>query len=207
MGREEALDFLTRLAEGIAIMFGSSCETLVHDMSKPGHPVLAIYNGHVSSRECGSTEDIYGNPSNNEVVDMAITQDYINHQVNSIYGKKIKSSTIHMKGDNYSYALGINYDYTQMDMMNTFLNNFMQVDMDLEHAIEDKGKSKIEEMTDRCIQSIGKEVEEMNKQDRLQVIQMLKEQDAFTYQKSVPYVSERLQVSRYTIYKYIQETK
>ena len=45
---------------GIAEMFGSSCETLVHDMGVPTHPILSIYNGHVSGREVGSTLDILG---------------------------------------------------------------------------------------------------------------------------------------------------
>ena len=33
--RDEAFVFLDRLARGIAEMFGSSCETMVHDMSQP----------------------------------------------------------------------------------------------------------------------------------------------------------------------------
>ena len=41
-------------------MFGSTCETLVHDMGVPTHPILSIYNGHVSGREVGSTMDIMG---------------------------------------------------------------------------------------------------------------------------------------------------
>ena len=52
--------FLDRLARGIAEMFGSSCETMVHDMSQPSHPILSIYNGHVSGRKVGSTLDILG---------------------------------------------------------------------------------------------------------------------------------------------------
>lgn len=45
MTYEEAFEFLDRTAKGIAQMFGSSCETLVHDMSVPDHPILSIYNG------------------------------------------------------------------------------------------------------------------------------------------------------------------
>ena len=206
MGREEALDFLKRLAECIATMFGDSCETLVHDMSVPSHPVLAIYNGHISGRSIGSTKDIYGNQSGDKWDNIGITQDYINHRVDTINGKKIKSSTIHMQGKDYSYALGINYEYTRLDEINQFISRFIQVDKDLENAIEDKNQNKVEELMNQCIAVIGKEVEEMNKLDRLQVIKMLKEKNAFTYQKSVPYVSKRLQVSRCTIYKYIQET-
>ncbi|MFQ7452261.1 PAS domain-containing protein [Flavonifractor plautii] len=38
MDREEAFEFLDRTARGIAEMFGSTCETLVHDMGTPATP-------------------------------------------------------------------------------------------------------------------------------------------------------------------------
>ena len=55
MNRDEAFEFLDRTARGIAETFGSNCETLVHDMSIPSHPILVIYNGHISGRSAGST--------------------------------------------------------------------------------------------------------------------------------------------------------
>ena len=60
MTRDQAFEFLDRTARGIAEMFGSSCETLVHDMGVPTHPILSIYNNHVSGRTVGSTQDILG---------------------------------------------------------------------------------------------------------------------------------------------------
>ena len=50
MTKDEAFEFLDRTARGIAEMFGTSCETLVHDMGNPKHPILSIYNGQVSGR-------------------------------------------------------------------------------------------------------------------------------------------------------------
>ena len=41
MTRDEAFEFLDRTARGIAETFGSSCETLVHDMGLPSHPIPA----------------------------------------------------------------------------------------------------------------------------------------------------------------------
>lgn len=46
--KEQALDNLKRTARAIATTFGSTCETLIHDMSKPGYPILTIYNAQVS---------------------------------------------------------------------------------------------------------------------------------------------------------------
>ena len=76
MDREEAFEFLDRTARGIAEMFGSTCETLVHDMGDPSHPILSIYNGHVSGRTVGSTLDILGTAK--ELDEDALVTDFVN---------------------------------------------------------------------------------------------------------------------------------
>ena len=42
--------------------------------------------------------------------------------------------------------------------------------------------------------------------DRIALVERLRQQNAFAFQKAVPFVSEKLGVSRYTIYKYLRET-
>ena len=91
MTREEAFEFLDRTARGIAEMFGSSCETLVHDMGVPNHPILSIYNGHVSGREVGSTMDIMG--IGLELDEQAATTDQVNLAATTPDGRQTKSST------------------------------------------------------------------------------------------------------------------
>ena len=107
MTRDEAFEFLDRTARGIAETFGSSCETLVHDMGLPSHPILSIYNGHVSGREVGSTVDILGN--SRELDDDALKTDFVNLYATTPSGKQIKSSTFHLIGEDYNLALGINF--------------------------------------------------------------------------------------------------
>ena len=60
MDKEAMLVLLTGLAKGIAQTFGTNCETLIQDLSVRTHPILAIFNGHVTHREVGSTEDVFG---------------------------------------------------------------------------------------------------------------------------------------------------
>ena len=96
MTREEAFEFLDRAARGIAEMFGSSCETLVHDMGVPSHPILSIYNGHVSGRTVGSTLDILG--TDRELEPEARTSDQVNLYATTPSGAQIKSSTFHLIG-------------------------------------------------------------------------------------------------------------
>ena len=96
MDREEAFEFLDRTARGIAEMFGSTCETLVHDMGDPSHPILSIYNGHVSGRTVGSTLDILGTAK--ELDEDALVTDFVNLYATTPSGQQIKSSTFTSSG-------------------------------------------------------------------------------------------------------------
>ena len=119
MTYEEAFEFLDRTAKGIAQMFGSSCETLVHDMSVPDHPILSIYNGHVSGRAVGSTMDIMG--VGQDLDEEARKSDFVNLYATTPAGQQIKSSTFHMMSDEYDLALGINFDYSSLVFANRIL--------------------------------------------------------------------------------------
>ena len=203
MNREEALEFLDRTARGIAEMFGSSCETLVHDMEDPKHPILAIYNGHVSGRSVGSTLDILGTAK--ELDATALVTDFVNLAATTPSGRQIKSSTFHLIGDGYNLALGINFDYTSLAYANRTLVDLMNAEADLQSAMWQGGDGRLADIFDECLAAVGKPVSALNKQDRMKVIALLDQKNAFSFRKSVPFVSRRLQVSRYTVYKYLGE--
>ena len=203
MNREEAFEFLDRTAKGIAEMFGSSCETLVHDMGDPRHPILSIYNGHVSGRTVGSTMDILGTAR--ELDDAALITDFVNLYATTPSGQQIKSSTFHLIGENYNLALGINFDYTALVYANRTLVDLMSAKADLRSAMWQGGDAQLSELLDECLSAVGKPVGALNKRDRMKIIALLDQKNAFSYRKSVPFVARRLQVSRYTVYKYLGE--
>ena len=204
MNRDQAFEFLDRTAQGIAEMFGSSCETLVHDMGVPTHPILSIYNGHVSGREVGSTMDIMG--IGLELDEQASTTDQVNLAATTPDGRQTKSSTFHMIGEDYNLALGINFDYTSLVFANRILVDLMSAQSDLQSALWQEGDSRqLADLFDHCLASLGKPEETQTKKDRMRLVTMLEQRNAFSYRKSVPYVAKHLGVSRYTIYKYLGE--
>lgn len=203
MKREEALEFLDRTARGIAEMFGSSCETLVHDMGDPKHPILSIYNGHVSGRSVGSTMDILGTAK--ELDATALVTDFVNLAATTPSGRQIKSSTFHLIGEGYNLALGINFDYTSLAYANRTLVDLMNAEADLQSAMWQGGDGRLADIFDECLAVVGKPVTDLNKKDRMKIIALLDQKNAFSFRKSVPFVSRRLQVSRYTVYKYLGE--
>ena len=204
MNREEMLTFLKNEARGIAMMFGPNCETLVHDMTRPGHPILAIYNGSVTDRDVGSTADIFGDIGDYDET-IYKNKDYTNQMVLSRDGRTLKSTTFNVVGDDFHFALGINLDITNMVRATQMLTEMTATSGDLQQTLMQDARSQLEELLRECISAVGKEPEVMKKTDRMRIIRMLYKRRAFTYQKSVAIVAERLNVSRYTVYKYMHE--
>lgn len=203
MTRDEAFEFLDRAARGIAEMFGSSCETLVHDMGVPTHPILSIYNGHVSGRGVGSTLDILGTAR--ELDHEARASDQVNLYATTPSGQQIKSSTFHLIGGDYNLALGVNFDYTSLVYANRILVDLMSAEADLKTALWQGGDSALTDLFEECLAALGKPVDALSKADRLKLVAMMEQKNAFSYRKSVPFVARRLGVSRYTVYKYLDE--
>ncbi|MGI6343505.1 MAG: helix-turn-helix transcriptional regulator [Bacillota bacterium] len=205
MDKDEVFRLLCDLAEGIAGMFGRNCETLIQDLSVPSHPILAIYNGHVSGREVGSTVDIFGNEHCDE--DSIIFEEH-SHHVNHLVirnGQKIKSTTFHVKGKDFFYGFGINYDFTAAVAAQVLLEDLANVGPFLESALASKDNpNHLEKVVESCVNLMGIPVEKMKKADRVNLVALLKKEHAFDFQKSVPFVAEKLGVSRYTIYNYLK---
>lgn len=200
MTHNEAFEMLDRLAKGIAEMFGSNCETVINDLADPLHPILAIYNGHVSGRSVGSTQDVTGVEQ-----DLYLDKDVVNLLAVTPTGQQTKSSTFSIKGEDYHLGLGINYDFTPLAYANRVLLDLMHTEVDFHSALYKSKDTGIGELFDAAVLRAGKPTREMNKADRLRVVEHLKELDAFSYRRAVPYVASHLGVSRYTIYKYLDE--
>ena len=131
--------------------------------------------------------------------------DFVNLYATTPSGQQIKSSTFHLIGEDYDLALGINYDFTSLVFANRVLLDLMSADADLQSAMWRGGEDRLGELFDECLAAIGKPVSALSKADRLRLIALLDQKAAFSFRKSVPYVSQRLGVSRYTVYKYLNE--
>lgn len=206
MTKEQALEFLSRLAQAIALMFGGNCEVLVHEMHGSRIVTVAIFNGHVSGRTVGSTLSIYGKDTAADGEgEFDLEADYLNQLVVTPSGKNLKSTTVHFRGPDYHYALGINYDITVMNQMRHLLDNFTSAEGELYTSLTGETQPGLDTLFDACLEVVNKPVEQMKKADRLTMVRLLREKGAFQMQKCVPYVADRMGVSKYTIYNYLNE--
>ncbi len=200
MNNEEALRFLNRLAAGIAGMFGNSCETLIHDMNNKKHSIVAIYHGEVTKRKIGDSLSILGIK---EVDEFFEGKDIVNCLGKTKEGRLLKTSTFHLCGEDYHYALGINYDYTNLELAKAAIKELTEVGLPIEDELYPAG-NLLQDIFDECLKVVGKPVAMLTREDRNKMIELLMERGAFNFTKGIPMIAEKLNISRYTIYKYLR---
>lgn len=206
MTKEGALDFLKRISDGLAEMFGESCEVVIHDMDNFDSSIIYIANKQVTQREIGDPLKILGTKN---VEAFFQGSDLVNCKGSSKQNQLLKSSTFHLKGEGYHYALGINYDYTNVSIAHSFLGDFMKVGGNLNETIERQNSVDyiLEDLYEQAVAQIGKPVPLMHKRERVKLIRYLDEKGAFTIHKSIPIISEKMDISRFTIYNYLKEIR
>jgi len=206
MTRQEALDFLTRQAKGLAETFGECCETVVQEVVGKDMVVRAIFNGHVSGREVGSKVGILGGTLDTSKMDIQdIACDDVNQLVLHPSGKKIKSSDFVLSGEGYIFALGINYDVTLLEQLQTLMGQFLSYNGDLYDTLSKSAGRSQNEIFDSVAKSYPEIQGKISKHRRLKMIEQLDRLNFFDLQKSVPFLAEKLKVSKYTLYKDMSE--
>lgn len=193
------------IAEGIAKTFGSHCEVVVHDLTDVSSSIVAIYNGHVTGREVGSP-----------MTDLGLTilrkgkeEDlFLNYANKSIKGKRIKSSSIMIRDDAGEVVgcLCINIDLTLLSMAGTILNEIVNLHEEKEEESFPQSVTDLEKrMIDRAVEKIGKPIGLMEKNERMEFIRILDEMGLFLIKGTVHNVAQLLDVSKFTIYNYLEK--
>lgn len=209
MTRDEAFELLDRLAQGIALMYGPSCETLVQEIVGKTFHTLSIYNGHVSGRQVGSTLSVYGSDTIADDDDTSFDP-FMDINCDSAHtkdGRRIKSSTWLIRGKNYVMGLGINSDVTELARAADLLAGMAEVGGELREslysspAVSEDADSLVEE----CLRNLGKPAESLSKTEKVELVRMLSERGFFDYQRSAPALAKRLGISKSTVYNYLKE--
>ena len=205
---KEQAPFLKQLAKGLAVQFGPKCEVAVHDLTGgPESTIIAIENGHVTGRRIGDgasriVMQALQNPD--------VAEDNIGYLTRTQDGHLLRSSSIYMRDENGRPValISINYDFTEINLANSILNQFMGVKSDnpAENSI-DTIFSNVEDMLDRLMEEsvvfAGKPVALMNKEDKVKAIRYLDKKGAFLIKKSGDKAARFFGISKYTLYNYL----
>lgn len=206
---DEQLAFLTQIAKALAGQFGEDCEVVIHKIqgNDLNSSIVSIENGHVSSRKLGD------GPS--QIVLEALKKDpktltdKINYLTRTHAGHILKSSTVYLKNDagELDAIFSINHDITNLIVAEGALKTLTSIEEPEEIRDPDYIPKNVNELLDDLIEEsikiIGKPVPLMTKEDKIKSIQFLNDKGAFLVTKSGDKIANYFNISKYTLYSYI----
>jgi predicted transcriptional regulator YheO len=219
------------LVDALAATFGRDCEVVLHDVSDLTSSVIAIANGHVTNRGLGApatdllvsimehadtahpeaTRPETGTEDATKSVTAADAR--MNYHSHTEDGRLLKCTTIPVRdgGGEIIGALCINYDLTRVQVATSVIEDLSHVEATevagTEEAFPRDASSFLQVMIDQALSRLSKPVALLTKKDNLEVIRELDENDIFSIKHAVETIARRLNVSRYTIYNYIDEVR
>ena len=205
---EDNFELLYGIGQCIAEQFGPNCEVVLHDLTRPYEStIVAIWNGHVTGREVGGGGTDVGLKILKGTSQPEDTYNYINSTKS---GQILRSSSKYIKDKegNVVGSLCINFDITDLlkgQNALSYLTNYGS-----NHHNKEVFTSNIDELLDEMIydavSTTGKEVNQLTKEEKVEVVKYLDEKGAFLIKKSAERVADFLGITRFTIYNYLKLT-
>ncbi|MDY3281110.1 helix-turn-helix transcriptional regulator [Dysosmobacter sp.] len=194
------------MADGIAAQFGSSCEVVIHDLSRhPDHTIVYIVNGHVSGRKVGdgASQVVLEQMERGE----ADPKDHLGYLTRTPDGKILKSSTLYIRNakGKVGAILSINFDISRLLMVEGAVRDLVSTKQP--EQAEPEKIVNINDVLDDLIQQsvalVGKPAALMTKEDKVKAIRFLNQNGAFLVTRSGDKIARYFGISKYTLYSYI----
>lgn len=209
---------LIPIVKTIGLMFGKNCEVVLHDFSGPKNSIIEIENGHVTGRKVGDPITDFAlvalkNGGFGEQKDDKV----LNYKTKTKDGKIIKSCSVLVKDENDAIVgcLCLNYDMTAHLMFEKLLNGFCNMagtnakdeNLKPEETFATDVSEVLENIMSKAIEEINIPVSLMQKEENLRVVEIVDEKGGFMIKGSIDQMAKKLNVSRFTIYNYLEEVK
>ncbi len=211
MENNERIDMLKNIAKGISLQFGEKCEVVVHDLTKDyDSTIVHIENGYISGRhpgDCASNIVLEQLESIKEDSLNKAIQDKYNYLTQTKDGRILKSSSIFIKdGEGKPCCiLGINFDITDFLMAESIIGSFTNssANKEIKEIIPSNVNDLLDILINESYEYVGKPVAAMSKEDKVRAIKYLEQKGAFLIKKSGDKISKFFDISKYTLYNYL----
>ncbi|HXF04110.1 MAG TPA: helix-turn-helix transcriptional regulator [Blastocatellia bacterium] len=204
--KKQLLTFLTSLVEALGKALGPNCEIVLHDFDHPESSIIAIANGHITGRKVGDTLDVLGF----QLLRQGPTSDLFNYRTTTKTGKVLRSSSIFLRDESGEIfgSICINYDISGLLNLQEWINRELQTsDVVLDEKFEHTVEEVLEALVQSALAATGKPISDLTREEKIGVIAHLESKGAFLIRYSVDRVAELLNLSKYTIYNYLDEIK
>ncbi|HET6293482.1 MAG TPA: PAS domain-containing protein [Kribbella sp.] len=207
--REEADEIVSRyvaLVAPLAQVFGPDAEVVLHNFGRLPASIVAI-SGDLSGRDIGgpATDLALQNLASDTIAPYEIGYESVLPN-----GRRCRSSSIHLFGS-FRRPVGslcINQDVNALVAARDLLDQLINLP-DSGRKVTETFRRNVGEVTDdvlaAAIRSVGTSVDMMSKAQKVEVMRVLKVRGFFLLRDAVDLAGQALGVSRFTVYKYLNE--
>lgn len=208
----DSLALLTQIAHGVATQFGSSCEVVIHDLTKKDieSSIAYIEHGNITNRAVGDgpsgivLETLQRDPKS--------LQDRLAYLTKTDDGRILKSSTMYIRGTDgrIDYIFSLNYDITGLITIDSALRSLIETPQEADRQpkkITHNVNDLLDSLIEQSVALVGKPVALMSKDDKVAAVQFLNNAGAFLITKSGDKVSNYFGISKFTLYSYLDSGK
>lgn len=204
---DDNLEIFSNLLDLLENHFGSNCEVVLHDNTKEyEHSIVDIRNGHVTGRKIGDCGGNWGL----EVMSNTATDTHVyNKIIHTRSGKIIRGSSMFLKDDS-GHNIGsvcINFDITDSLKCEAFLNklnNYSSPTPSSSELFTTDVNQLMDNLLLQCENMFDKPTVQLSKEEKLEVVKFLDGKGAFLITKSGDRVCEFLNISKFTLYNYLE---
>lgn len=207
------LDMLKQIAAGLAAQFGKNCEIVIHDLTGGSleHSIVHIENGGLTGRKVGDGPSrIVFDAIRNQQAPLKDKLAYLTQTEN---GRTLKSSTIYISDDdgNPNYIFSINFDITTLLAVEDGIHSIVSCEEPevpaSPNTITHDVNGLLDELIEQSVALVGVPVPLMTKEDKIKAINFLNDAGAFLITKSGDKVAKYFDISKYTLYSYVDINK
>lgn len=202
---DDVMPLLKQVLTLISKHFGTSCEVVLHDLTKDYESTIVdIRNGQITNRTVGGC----GSNLGLEVLRGTVLDgDRFNYVTTTNDGKILRSSSIYLHDDNGKVigSICVNLDITDTLKLEGFIRQYNHFDNSQETTefFAPDVNNLFAQLIQEGQEMIGKPAAEMDKKERIAFIKFLDERGAFLITKSSEQICEKLGISKFTFYNYL----
>jgi len=183
----------------------------LHDWSKGyDKSIVAIENGYITGRKTGDCGSNLGLEVIRGKVEDGDRYNYITHTTD---GKILKSSTMYIKDESGQPigALCINTDISSIVNAKSAMEKMLPDEMTDGDSLPEYFASNVSDLLGYLIgeslKMVGRPASQMSKEDKLTALKFLDEKGALLISKSGSKICQSLDISKFTLYNYLEEIR
>lgn len=200
--RRQAIALCQQMAKVITQTFGEICEVVIHDFADIEHSVVHI-EGNVTNRTIGNgPTDLLLKAVRAGRTD----QDLYGYSGYTLDNKTLRSSSMFLRDPDGTVfgAFCINVDVTMLARVNSWVSGMLTATQEVLSETFTRDMSEaLEVMIGEAAIEIGVPVAQLNRAQKIRLVHLLEEKGAFQIKRAVQIIAERLGVSRFTVYNYL----